>query len=183
MEIDLNILKTKAYKCAYNHGFHNEKISDETYLMLIITEISEAINAHRKNIHSNLVDFKYLNNTQPDIWKWNFEFCIKDTVEDELADVIIRLLDFAGAKKINLKTYDILCYDDNNFKGINSFCEKCYYICQLICNNSLKLEHKIKIILSAIFQLARIYSIDLIKQIELKMKYNELWPYKNGKSY
>lgn len=31
-----------------------------------------------------------------DVWKRDFEIYIKNTVEDELADTVIRILDFAG---------------------------------------------------------------------------------------
>ena len=48
METDLNKLRDRAYQIAKAHGFHEKEVSDETYLMLIITEISEAVNADRK---------------------------------------------------------------------------------------------------------------------------------------
>ena len=34
-----------------------------------------------------------------------------------------------------------------------------------------------------VIELANIYSIDLFKFIDLKMRYNELRPYRNGKKY
>ena len=44
-------------------------------------------------------------------------------------------------------------------------------------------EAQRKVILADVFQLAKRYDIDLFKFIDLKMKYNELRPYKNGKKY
>ena len=46
--MNLNELKDRAYKIAKEHGWHEQELSDETYLMLIITEIAEAVNADRK---------------------------------------------------------------------------------------------------------------------------------------
>ena len=92
METDLNKLRDRAYSIAKAHGFHEKEISDETYLMLIITEISEAVNADRKGINADIEVFKSLEISQSDNWEWNFKYCIKDSVEDELADVVIRLL-------------------------------------------------------------------------------------------
>ena len=53
METDLNKLRDRAYSIAKAHGFHEKEYSDETYLMLIITEISEAVNADRKGEHAS----------------------------------------------------------------------------------------------------------------------------------
>ena len=44
----LNRLRDEAYTTACNKGFHDEKHSDEHYLMLVITEIAEAVQADRK---------------------------------------------------------------------------------------------------------------------------------------
>ena len=47
MEIN-NELRDRAYQCACKHGFHDKEYSDKHWLMLIITEISEAVDADRK---------------------------------------------------------------------------------------------------------------------------------------
>lgn len=39
--MNLNDLKDRAYKIAKAHGWHDQELSDETYLMLIISEIAE----------------------------------------------------------------------------------------------------------------------------------------------
>ena len=54
METDLNKLRDRAYLIAKSHGFHEKEESDETYLMLIITEIAEAVNADRKGKHADI---------------------------------------------------------------------------------------------------------------------------------
>ena len=177
METDLNKLRDRAYKIAKEHGFHEKEQSDETYLMLIITEIAEAVNADRKGHHADIA-FE----TEPVLgWKESFEKYVKDTVEDELADVVIRLLDFAGARKVN---FGIQLYSSLMIGKNSNFCENCFEICRELTdryfddNDSL-----IKYVLGDIFSLAHFYSIDLFKFIDLKMKYNELRPYKNGKEY
>ena len=58
METDLNKLRDRAYQIAKAHGFHEKEVSDETYLMLIITEISEAVNADRKGEHAKIKEFE-----------------------------------------------------------------------------------------------------------------------------
>ena len=43
--MELNILRDRAYKTACEHGFHEEELSDKHCLMLVITELSEAVEA------------------------------------------------------------------------------------------------------------------------------------------
>jgi NTP pyrophosphatase (non-canonical NTP hydrolase) len=74
-------------------------------IALITSEASEALEANRK---TNSVD--YFNGHATDIiltksdseFKEIFEAHIKDTQQDEIADVFIRLLDLAGYMKIDL---------------------------------------------------------------------------------
>ena len=53
METDLNNLRDRAYKNACNHGFHNEEKIDAHWLMLVITEIAEAVQAHRNKKYAD----------------------------------------------------------------------------------------------------------------------------------
>ena len=46
--MDLNKLAKEAYETAREHGWHDEEHSDEHWLMLILTEIAEPVNADRK---------------------------------------------------------------------------------------------------------------------------------------
>lgn len=176
METDLNKLRDRAYKIAKAHGFHEKEMSYETYLMLIITEIAEAVNADRKGHHADIA-FE----TEPLLgWKESFEKYVKDTVEDELVDVAIRLFDFAGEKKIDLSDRFIIFYVVSEKK---SFCENCYAIVRDITNYKYSLDEMLNYEVRQVIELAKLYSIDLFKFIDLKMKYNELRPYKNGKEY
>jgi NTP pyrophosphatase (non-canonical NTP hydrolase) len=175
METDLNKLRDRAYKCACDHGFHENKLSNEHYLMLIITEISEAVNADRKNIHADIYEYG-----RCDFSKKAFETFIKDSVEDELADVAIRLLDFAGARNVeyNLE-YSFYFIDPKK-----TFCENCFRLCQEITSeNYSDIGELIQYVLKDVLVFSKLYGIDLLKFVDLKMKYNELRPYKNGKKY
>lgn len=51
--IDFNELRDRAYKNAVAHGWHEEELSDEHYLCLIISELMEAVQANRKFLHAN----------------------------------------------------------------------------------------------------------------------------------
>lgn len=45
---DLNTLSKEVFKANKAKGFHDVEVSNETLLMLVITELSEAVEADRK---------------------------------------------------------------------------------------------------------------------------------------
>lgn len=113
-DINLNLLRDKAYEIAKNNGFHDEYCSDEHLLVLVISELMEALEAYRKGNCLSENEDKYMdvqskindcyNNSE---FKECFEKYIKDTFEDELADTVIRLLDTAGSNNINIDLYPV----------------------------------------------------------------------------
>ena len=137
-KISLNELRDKSYKNACEHGFHNEELSNEHCLMLTITELSEAVEADRKGKRADTAQFKYWQSVAPGItdegkirsFKADFESYIKDTVEDELADTVIRLLDFAGLRTLNLNRLALV----NVVSKKKTFTENIYAIVKDIMN-------------------------------------------------
>lgn len=51
-------LAEDAFKIADKHGFYNESTEIETELMLIITEMAEAVQADRHNRHGSIEDYE-----------------------------------------------------------------------------------------------------------------------------
>jgi hypothetical protein len=174
-----NELRDRAYKIACDHGFHEEKLSDNHYLMLVMTELSEAVEADRKKKHADLDKFNSYINKGGEFWRF-FTVFVKDTVEDELADAAIRLLDFAGLKNIDLSDRFIISYIVSKKK---SFTENCFAIIHDIVNYKYTTEELVNYAIRQVRELASFYDIDLFWHIEQKMRYNELRPYKNGKEY
>lgn len=105
-----------------------------------------------------------------------------DSVEFELADVCIRLLDLAGLRNCELLYMDSLYIEEI------SFTEFSYMFCSFITNPDKSQKDWLKLHISCslgrIFSWCRAKNIDIAWHIEQKMKYNELRPYKHGdKSY
>ena len=179
MEKDLNKLRDRAYQIAKDHGFHEKEYSDEYWLMLIITEIAEAVNADRKDYHARIKDFyEYctINN-----FRDHFETFIEDSVEDKLTNVAIRLFDFAGTTNTDL---GIMKHsrDSDTFRGKKSFPENCFILVGMIVYRYMhqynrNLDIFLRDIIRVVFGLAESYNIDLFKFIDIRMKYNELQLY------
>lgn len=192
-----DISKTKslierAYGCACAHGFHEEDLSVEHYLMLVLSEIGEAVEADRKGKSVDFCGIKKCMQGSVDFSSM-FSTFIKDSLPDELADVCIRLYDMCGALCIEPRVeYDGLGADFANIFGDDTFCERMYYLSRLLCSTSGVVEDDgtdgclpqvIGSALSFLFALSNDMGIDLMRHIEWKMKYNDARPYKNGKKY
>lgn len=184
--MELNELRDKAYKIAREHGFHEEEFSDGHYLMLVISELSEAVEADRKGLYAKVPKDKENTIFSPKtfhgdnvLFVYNFEEHVKDRVEDELADACIRLLDFAGLRNLNLNRFALV----NVVSSKKTFTENVYAIIKDIMNYNYSLEEQVNYAITQIFAMSRILDIDLLWFIEHKMIYNEKREYKHGKKY
>jgi NTP pyrophosphatase (non-canonical NTP hydrolase) len=95
----LNELRDKAFAYAEKQGFH-ENINFGEKLMLIVSELSEALEADRKGKRAK--NPKMSNGTYFNVTKELYEKSVRGSVEEELADAIIRLCGLAGIYKIDL---------------------------------------------------------------------------------
>lgn len=103
MIVDINELTTLIHSRAREKGFYDDEFNLSEKLMLIVSELGEAQNSDRENRRANLEYFlerkKLL--SEGSLIKC-FESSVKDTLEDELADSIIRILDLCGYLKIDI---------------------------------------------------------------------------------
>ena len=175
--MNYNELAKRAHENAVKHGFWDEEYSIEHYLMLVITEIGEMVQADRAGIRT-VSDVKTLMNAES--FEHSFLCLIKDALEDEFADVAIRLLDLAGKLKINL---DIAVPDRDGRTFDNfTFTENALNLCGWLVTD-YNLEKRVRLALVYIEEWAKSLNIDLEWHIEQKMRYNEGRPAKHGKRY
>ena len=167
-----------------SHGWHDENLSDEHFLCLVISELMEAVEADRKGMHAKRDNFEYYmkqRKRDDGEFMYAFKHDIKDSVEDELSDACIRLLDLAGLRGYDLDSFDYEGSDTEDYSDM-SFTESMFKICVYITDNFYRDEPFI--FLNEIFAFCRDRNIDIFWHIKQKMKYNELRPYKHGdKSY
>lgn len=115
---NLNELSKKIYEGNKLRGFDASKENIGQTLMLIVSELAEALEADRKDKRKKLNvferDLEYAKleisdfeteNENCDWLKNRFETTIKDTFEDEIADSFIRLFDLCGALSIDIEKH------------------------------------------------------------------------------
>ena len=179
---ELNALRDECYKIACEHGWHDEEHSERHFLSLVITELSEAVEADRIDRHADLESLNDAASVYP--WVRCFATYVKDTVEDELADAAIRILDLAGlqdsdigeAVTVRLKSADDYILMRAYFKA-STFTEAVYTIVENLFFDGYELA------LLNVFNLSYVMDFDLMEHIRLKMEYNKTRERLHGKRY
>ena len=110
MEIKgLNEASQKIYEANKLKGFYEKPREIGTLLMLVVSELSEALEADRKNKHADFETYQTKLNSEPNrafVKRSSlFQEYIKDTFEDEIADAIIRLFDLCGYMNIDIEKH------------------------------------------------------------------------------
>ena len=187
----LNEYVKRAYETACRHGFHDKERPIEHWLMLIITEVAEMVEADRKGKHAQVAMFKRESVTpQPDEnrqkhWRFCFETFIKDTVEDEMADVCIRLFDLAGLKgwKIEVGHSDELEERCFGFFRCRTCTESAWELCRQLTPLYSFQKIDAEVVLYYIECWSKFLGIDLEWHINQKLEYNEHRAKMHGKKY
>lgn len=173
-------------------GFWDEPRKMSEVLVLIRTEIDEAVEAHRKGRNADITKYKELE--KADRFSTVF-FCkfIKDTVEDELADVIIRILDLPTSGMIDTESFyrelRALGFPDLGYAFPYGF--DCFLDMVDDFHGSMPTrKDAIKIIacnlaysLCIVLYYCGLNNINIWWHVKEKLKYNETRPYKHGKKY
>ncbi len=156
---------------------------------LVICELAEAIEADRKgkfakreaftqrikelidsiNVMSFHVELEDALLYRPNaIFCRQFENYIKDSVEDELADAAIRVMDLMAHSNVPAQTYTA---------------ESSIDLGGLLFDVAYHLEGYLPYALYLVIKHCEYNNIDLLWHIEKKMEYNLSRPYKHGKAY
>jgi NTP pyrophosphatase (non-canonical NTP hydrolase) len=124
----------KAHENSKKHGFYDEGRGENIpeKLMLIVSELAEALEAYRKDKHADYDTFiklaylkdtkEFKNHRRNDTLHVEY---IKDTFEDEIADTFIRLFDLCGFLKIDIIKFIDVKMHVNKFRGYLHGNKKC----------------------------------------------------------
>ena len=125
----INTLIKLAHEKAKNGGWWDAERNVPELLMLIVSELSEGLEALRKDHYAdksvvadlyndlaiNSHDEEFVLNEEQ--WKVSFEKSVKNSFEDELADVAIRLFDLCGGLNVDLEKHIDLKMKYNSMRG------------------------------------------------------------------
>lgn len=188
----LNRYAKDFHERAVAKGFWDEPRSVGHYLMLAFGELHEAIEADRlgKWVKLTPEQVEELRGLEGAAFAQAFLRMVKDTVEDEIADAVKRLLDLLGWM---LKDRALSETEVETDLGVSAFyisgemtlAEALWPILQEACCLCGKYAHRYAILyaIKSLELLCERLGIDLMAHIELKTKYNETRPAKHGKKY
>lgn len=191
-----NELSRAAHDNAVKHGWWKDNLSVEHCLMLVVTEISEMVEADRKNDDVRIRHIRFQNNlAAAQKCKYTeeveragdagfnaaFERHIKDTVQDELADVAIRLLDLAGKLGMDFTMLSPMRYHRAFDKF--TFAENAFALTKGLCRENINIFKRIHFGIHYVSKWAKNQGIDLEWHINQKMRYNANRPFKHNKAY
>ena len=190
---DLEVLSKQAYESAKDKGFYPG--TGTTFnLMFIIVEMSEVLQADRKDRHGSIKDYKIEIENERD-FPTAYRNTLEGTVESEFSDIAIRILSLLGSIMYSEKVYlmeDEELIDEYKLaefifgfdlvEDLYRLIEK-IGVCDLDDSPNWYLVKHLQDILVDIFAIAHSNNINLMEHIRLKMKYNETRPYLHGYKY
>lgn len=123
--MNINNLIELSHSTAKEKGFWDSERNLPELLMLVVSELSEGLEALRKEHKSNpdtvsSLYNSYLEEPYPmdaETFKTEFQNHVKNSFEDEIADTVIRLFDLCGGLGIDLETHILLKINYNKLRG------------------------------------------------------------------
>lgn len=171
--------------------FWNEPHSVWHCLMLAYGELHEAIESDRIGKWAKLTpeQIEDLRGLEGAAYAQAFLWMVKDTVEDEIADAVIRLLDLLGCllrgvelTQEELNMVPAACENDT---PPNMLTDAMFIVVSGSVYAACKDKEFVSVLtpIKSLELLCDHLGIDLMTHIELKLKYNETRPAKHGKKY
>lgn len=182
----------KKYDCSLCNGTgidQNKNIPE--LLMLVITEISKAVEALRegKRSDSNQLNrcITSIKNNAKTSFIVDFNMFVKDAFEDEIADVFIRLFDLCGYLKIEIDESEYVGLDcaQNKSEALFDIIEMIVELRKKIKNYNISIDLPFAFfdIFKHLEYFCECNKIDIEKHITAKMQYNKTRSKKHGKEF
>jgi len=199
---NLNDYALSIYEANKVKGFWIKEPNYVQNLVLIQSEMYEALEADRKSLFAKDV-FKCLDRLDQEDYASCFEEEVKNTWEDELADVVIRLLDMAAGFGLYISNNYMstsLHFWGNQHDSLGLLQRENYsfhacllefgYIVNKIVEREVQsraqnriLEDGINELLAFTIAVCSYHNVDVWMHVKLKLAYNRTRAYKHGKQY
>lgn len=178
--IDLTELIPRCHEASKANGWWEPRPNAGQQLMLVVSELSEALEADRTGRACNMQ--RYVGKCAalhrafcPDAFREH----IKDSAPDELADAYIRLCDFAGGFGLCIKalSFDPILLMPDNFGEFLLGVTAAVVMVEYQANHR---ERGVSVALSQLAAWCAREGIDLATHIDLKLQYNATRGHKHG---
>lgn len=200
---DINTYAKEIYTDNKEKGFWDAPVDPVKKVVLIQSEMFEALEAHRKGrLSGDGIGAEALIN-DPEAFVMYFEAHIKDSLQDELADVMIRILDMAGGYSVpihyNYITTSLLFWDDKySSMGLMKREHYSFPSCVLEFGNLVNtymqqdlaspathkvMEKGLNLFFEFTCSLSQHVHADLWLHVKLKLAYNRSRAFRHGKKY
>lgn len=197
--MNINELIERAHSQAKAIGWWDKERNVGELLMLIVSECGEALEAHRGGKRFN--DAEYMTGiatyTEDNKklgfgaeWplKAAFERYVKDTFEDELADIVLRIADLCGHLQVEMdpepKPWTMEYFQPKNIGELLLLVTSSIVDHYRLNRDKEKINaNSLRQAMGLPFLIAQLEGIDIWRHIELKMKYNLTRGHKHGKAY
>ena len=165
-----------AIKTAREKGWHTTNYINDHFLALIGTEIAEAIQADRNRRHANPQFVSLIRSIQSDNeFEVAFDKNIKETFEDELADIIIRCCDLLGLRNESCQReaktapYTLAVFTLTAYEWLKKLTDGFNPPIKKVCS-----------VINGVIDYCQEKDIDIGTFIEMKMRFNKTRPYMHG---
>lgn len=185
----LNDLSTQVYEANKAQGFWDSERNHGETFMLIVSEMAEALEAHRVGnlTPPNLVEFNALVAASPNDFASLFKYYIKDSIFDELADCVIRVLDFCGGFNHILPP----TFFKRDFSLLFNFGEELFRANHILFRAFSSISqpsdtltgYVLSEYIKYIYDISQYFGVDLTPHILLKLQYNKTRSKRHGKNY
>ena len=191
----------KSYSLAKSKGFWDKNKNQNEDILLILSNLGEIVKSHKRKLFANWSLYNEHIKKEPSNSNLHnspeyFKIFIKDTFEDEVANVIIRITDFFGGNNINIfKDHEWLNQvRDCSIKEFLAFSQPSEKYCGNIgewleksirerCYHSKESDKGLVHILFFLGTIVEEYNIDIERHIEAKLNYNIKRPNLYNRNY
>lgn len=184
--INLNDWRDACYKNAVDHGWWEADRKWYEARVLIMSELAEALEEFRAGHNLALVKVPTKHWLDPAV---NFDELIKRARDSqkpegfavEIADVVIRILDFAGKHaEGSYGRYDFSDVLSDAPAGYRDTAQAIDEACACLYDSDHEAHESCRQVLIHCFSIAAFAGFDLMKVVEIKHEYNKTRPYRHG---
>ena len=197
--MDIHMLIEASHTLGKDRGFWEKEKDLREEILYILSNVGDIAKAVKKGRKANWTEYDAVIKSYSDIYdeyemveikKQNFKKYIKDSFEDEIANVILRITDIMGGKKINITEvnpwiasceHTELNYFFRNVKPTEEFTgntprflNEAIHICMFHSNEDK--DYGLSHILFYLGSIIEFYDIDIEKHLIKKIEYNRTRP-------